>query len=466
MAYSVLLIALPLLLAFLSMFIKKGKENLLYLGMLINVMMLFVLDQGTYLIGGFAKPYGISLVVDQYSYVGVLLVNLLFFFSIISNYKQIGKHSTVLLTLLAGVNGMVMTGDLFNLFVFLEITTISAYILTTSTKNYLGTFNYIIVSAVGSSLYLLGVIMLYAAFGTLDFRAMTEAIAGSHMQVMLPMLLIFAGLSVEAKLLPFNGWVKGIFTKANGLVGSMMAAIIASASLFVMGRILNVLITDSLMMDIAMIVGVVTLILGELSAYNSKRIKDILLYSSIGQSGLVTILMISGLVFPALIVIINNGIAKLIMFTIGDEATRENEDHKGFFANHQLMGIAFTIASFSLIGLPLFMGFYAKINSLIGLFEMNLLLPAILMLVTIVEGAYLIRLNIQLWHPGDEGETTSVYEGRKQKPALSMVLATLVLAAALVAVGFMPEVLGDRLTDKSLLNEKHIEYMTDLKGGM
>ncbi|MBN2793805.1 MAG: NADH-ubiquinone oxidoreductase [Clostridia bacterium] len=466
MKYSVILIALPLLLAFLSMFIKKGKENLLYLGMLINVMLLFVLEQGTYLIGGFERPFGITLVIDQYSYIAVLLVNLLFFFSIISNYKQIGKHSTVLLTLLAGVNGLVMTGDLFNLFVFLEITTISAYILTTSNKNYVGTFNYIIVSAVGSSLYLLGVIMLYAGYGTLDFRTMTEAISESNMSVMLPMLFIFAGLSVEAKLLPFNGWVKGVFSKANGLVGTMLASIIATAMLFVMGRMLNVLITDSLIMDLALTIGIITLVLGELSAYNSKSIKDVLLYSSIGQSGLVTILMISGLIFPAIIVIINNGIAKLIMFTIADEATKEKDDFKGFFSNHQLMGIAFTVASFSLIGLPLFMGFYAKLNSLIGLFEMNLLLPALLLLVTIVEGAYLIRLNIKLWYLGEEGTATTEIEKASQKPSLSMIVATLVLAASLIAVGLMPEVLGDSITDKSLLNEKQIEYMTDLKGGM
>lgn len=462
MTYSILLIALPLLLAFLSMFIKKGKENLLYLGMLVNVMILFVLEKGTYLVGGFDKPYGITLVVDQYSYIGVLLVNLLFFFAIISNYKQIQKHSTVLLTLLAGVNGLVMTGDLFNLFVFLEITTISAYILTASNKNYVGTFNYIIISAVGSSLYLLGVIILYSNYGTLDFSLMTEMVSQSGDTLMLPLLLIFAGLSVEAKLLPFNGWVKGVLSKSNGLIASMIASVIATASLFVMGRFLNVLISDELIMNVTLIIGIVTLVLGELSAYHSKKIKDILLYSSIGQSGLVTILMISGLIFPAVLVVMNNGISKLIMFTISDASGEK----KGYFSNHPLMGIAFTIASFSLIGLPLFMGFYAKLNALVGLFEVNMLLPAVLLLVTIIEGAYLIRLNIQLWHPGEEGHVTTEIQVSDEKASISMIAATLVLAVSLIAVGLMPQALGDKITEKQLLNEKHIEYVTDLKGGM
>lgn len=471
MTYSVLLIVLPLLLAFLSMFVKKGKENVLYFGVLLNVLLLFVIEKEIYLIGGFDKSYGITLFLDQYSYIAVILVNVLFLFSIISNHKQIKSYSTVLLTLLAGVNGMLLTGDLFNLFVFLEITTISAYILTTSSKKYVSTFNYIIIGSIGSGIYLLGVIMLYAGFGTLNLEAIASQVASSEMNLMLPLLLIFVGLSVETKLLPFNGWVKGIYKNANGLVGSLMASIVASATLFVMGRVLNSLVIGTdVIANLVMIVAVVTLIAGELSAFKSKSIKEILLYSSIGQSGLITLLMISGLIFPAVLMIINNGISKLIMFSIGHTLSKDDQDYqdiKGVFAKNQLMGLAFTISSFSLIGLPLFLGFYAKINSLIGLFENDMLLAAVILLITIVEGAYLIRLNIALWHPGEEGELVTETElTTKTESSSQLVIATLILSAVIILVGFMPNLLGDKLLDDQLLNDTEIEYLTDLKGGM
>lgn len=469
MTYTVLLIVLPLLLAFLSMFVKKGKENLLYVGVLLNVMMLFMLEKDIYLIGGFEKPFGISLVLDHYSYLAVILVNVLFLTSVVANHQHIKKYSTVLLTLLAGVNGMILTGDLFNLFVFLEITTISAFILTTSSKKYLATFNYIIIGAVGSSIYLIGIIMLYANFGTLDLKTMSSMVSDSSLNLMLPLVLIFVGLSVETKLTPFNGWVKGVYKNANGLVGTMMASIVASASLFVMGRILNdLLIGQDTLFTLIMVIAVVTLIGGELSAFKSKSIKEILLYSSIGQAGLITILLASGLIFPAIIMIANNGVAKLILFSIGDELSHENVNYstlKGSFAHRKLLGITFTIASFSLIGLPLFLGFYAKINSLIGLFERSLLIAMMILLITIIEGAYLIKLNITLWHPGEEGELVTSVEVKKIKVNVALIATTIILSTFILLIGIFPSVLGDKIMEDDLINNDEVEYLIDLKGG-
>jgi len=390
--------------------------------------------------------------------------------SIFANYKKVMKYPTVILTLLAGVNGMILTGDLFNLFVFLEITTISIFILTTSSKKYLETFNYIIIGAVGSSIYLIGIILLYAKFGTLDLQAMSQMVSASSVNLILPLLLIFVGLSVEAKLIPFNGWVKGVYKEANGLVASLMASVVASASLFVMGRLINELLLGQETLSILMmVIAVMTLIGGELSAFKSQSIKEILLYSSIGQAGLITILMVSGLVFPAMIMIINNGVSKLIMFSIGDSISEDNSDInllKGAFNHHKLLGVSFTVASFSLIGLPLFLGFYAKINSLLGLFETNLFLPLLVLVITIVEGAYLMKLNITLWHPGDEGDLVTSVETKKKDLNLVLIATTLVLSVFILLIGMMPNLLGEKLMVDDLLNETHIDYLIDLKGGM
>jgi len=477
MEYTVLLIVLPLLLSFLSMIFKAQKKPLLYGGATLNVALLFIIQKGEYMIGGFDAPYGINLVLDQWSFIAVVLINTMFFLSLISNKKLIGEHSPILLTLLAGVNGMVLTGDLFNLFVFIEITTISAYIMTIQSKKYIHTFNYLIVGSVGSGLYLLGVILLYAAFGSLNIAHIAGQINNPGTQLLLPFLLIFVALSVETKLFPFNGWVKGVYKNANGLVGSLMVSIVASAGLFVMGRIFGtLLLTSQFLMNTILVVAVITLISGEFSAFKGQSIKEILLYSSIGQSGLVTILLASGLAFPAVLVLINNAISKLVMFSIADElnAKSSNSDLpedapyatlKGHFLQHKILGLGFTIASFSLIGLPLFLGFYAKLNSLIGLFNVHMLLPAVILLVTIVEGAYLIKLNISLWHPGQEGE--SVYEMApvQTENNTGMILTVVILSAVIVISGLKPDLLGQQILGGYSDNSPETVYLIDLKGG-
>jgi len=466
MKYTVLLIVLPLLFAFVSILFKKGKENFLYLGILGNLALLFVIGHGEYAIGGFLKPYGITLVLDQYSQIGVVLINILFFLSIFTHMDKIKGFSTVLLTLLAGLNGLLLTGDLFNLFVFLEITSISAYILTTQSKKYYDTFHYLIVGSVGSGLYLLGTIMLYATYGSLNLSVIGSEIT-SGAAVILPLLLIFVGLSVETKLFPVNGWVKNIYKNANGLVATIMASIVASTSLFVIGRILNELFVGSFFNTIIIIIAVITMVSGELAAFNGKSIKEILLFSSIGQGGLITLLMITGFIFPAVIIIINNALSKMIMFSIGDFLSPKDSDYsslKGSFHEHKLLGLAFTTASFSLIGLPLFLGFYAKVNTLIGLFNISMLLPIVVLLITIVEGAYLIRLNISLWHPAEEGHADLPYKN-KNKYDYKIAVTVCLLAAILIIGGLYPEKYGETLTDKPLLNDQY-DYLLDMKGGM
>jgi multicomponent Na+:H+ antiporter subunit D len=451
----VLLIVIPLLLAFISVLLKQFKNQILYLALLTNVALLFMLERGTVLIGSFNIPYGITLVLDQYSLIGVSLVNMFFLLAVIMNYKKIDKHAIVLQVLLAGLNGMILTGDLFNLFVFIEVTTISLFILTTLDKKYVATLNYIIAGAIGSGIYLVGVMLLYTMNGSLNFSEISQGTV-----TFLPVLLIFIGLSVELKLAPLNGWVKGVLKDANGLVGTMILSVVSTAALLVLGRLASGLFGLETIKTVVISISVLTLVVGEFSAYRSDSIKSILLYSSIGQAGLIVVLLVNGLVFPAIILMINNGIAKLVMFTIADELP---SDYRGMFSGRKVLGLTFTISSLSLIGLPLFLGFYGKLNALIGLFEISVFLPLVVLLVTIIEGAYLLRLNITLWHPGEEGQvmTTSL---PKEKPSISLAFVSLVLSVVILLVGIVPNLLGDKLIDQPLLDDR-VDYMIDMKGG-
>ncbi len=408
---AVLLIAIPILAAFISIIVKKWSPYMLLFVSFGLVILLGYLPFEIITIGGFSAPYGISLVVDNYSYTALYVVNVLFFLVAIINVCNYKKLGTILLVSLAGLNGLMLTGDLFNLFVFLEISGISAYIITTTNKKPLATFNYLVAGTVGSILYLLGLIILYNMFGTLNMQDMAVRIAASgatDIEVALPFLLMFIGIGVEAKLLPFNSWVKGILGHSNKLTGPMIAGVYAAASLFVFGRLLTevFVISDTFMLIISVILAF-SILAGEAMAYSSTKVREILLFSSIAQAGIAVLIFVSGFTGYAVLFISLNGFSKVVLFLIINHATEvvgsdEVIDLKGLFVNNKLVGASFTATVLSLLGLPLFAGFFVKMGILSQLFSSgDYVFPAIILLSSVVEGVYFVKLLTKLWYKED-----------------------------------------------------------------
>ncbi len=473
----VLLIVIPLLLAFLSVIIKKAGKWLLLVGLLFNTALAFFITTGETIIGGFAPPYGINLVVDQFTLVGVILINTLMLITIVVSFDLVGKYSIVLLTALAGINGMLLTGDLFNLFVFMEITVIAAYILSAQAKKYHHTITYLVIGSVGSVLYLLGIILLYNLTGSLNMADVAAKLPLlTTKELLVPVLLIFIGIGVEVKLMPVSGWVKGVYSNANRLIAPLFASVIAGTALFVFGKLfVSVLPVSDTLTLLMLIMSVMTFVFGEFAAFNQKRVKNILLYSSIGQAGLVTALFISGLVYAAVILLISNVISKLIMFTIAGAFTEkyETDDYEslnGVFVHNKFTGIAFTIAALSMAGIPLLIGFYAKLNILIGFFQaQNYVLPAIILLMAIVEGAYIIKLLLALWAPGKEGQVSEKSFAVEKKQLLSVknTIICLIVALVIIAGGVLIDITEKVVTDgQPLLGDQSPSFtISQSKGG-
>jgi len=432
-----LLVAVPLGLAFASILHKKLAPVLLLIGSLFVLVGLSFTEYGETVIGGFDAPYGIHLLLDHYRLIGLYIVNILFFVVIIMNIKTYQKMATVLLVSLAGLNGLMMTGDLFNLFVFLEITGISAYIITSTNKHPLASFQYLVAGTLGSSLYLFGLILLYAMFGSLNLADLASQITllEDKTLVLLPFLLMFLGFGVEVKLLPLNSWVKGILSSANTLSGPMIASVYAAAMSLVFGRILHDLfIFEGRFQILVSVILLVSILAGEAMAYQTRKVKEILLYSSIAQAGLVVLLFVSGLATWALFLVMANAISKMILFMVIAEATKNQDDEldslRGLFAKNKVIGLGFTIASLSVIGLPAFMGFVVKMHALEFLFAEQLYLSILaILLASVVEGIYFVRMLLELWAPSEYRFTFPV----------KMQYILLVLALILVFFGLTIE---------------------------
>ncbi len=433
---AVLLIVIPLLMAFLSILSKKLAPYLLLLTSFAAFALLIVdvLPLETITIGGFTAPYGIELVFDKYSLFSLQIVDGLFLLVVLTVWSTHKKMASILLVALAGLNGLLLTGDLFNLFVFLEITAISAYLISTTNKQPIHTFNYVVAGTVGSSLYLLGLILLYNMTGTLNMLDMAIKLVGvNQMAVALPFLLMFIGLGVEAKLMPFASWVKGILGHSDSFSGPMIAGVYAAASLFVFGRLFDTVfvISDSLNLIILLSLSL-SILAGEAMAYSSTKVREILLFSSVAQAGIAILAFMQGYTEYAMLFVALNAASKVVLFMIfGSVAKQIGSDNvsdmSGLFVNHKWTGFGVTVIILSLLGLPLFIGFTVKLGLLLSLFnDQNILFIVIILISSVVEGVYFIKLLVELWI----SEKTP-----KVKISCQAALIAVLVALVLVALG-------------------------------
>jgi multicomponent Na+:H+ antiporter subunit D len=404
---AVLLIAIPLLAAFISILLKKYSVYLLFLVTIFNIVAVLLATEGIVIIGGFNPPLGISLLLDTYSKMALLLVNALVLIIAALNLKAYPKYGTILLLAVAGLNGLLLTNDLFNFFVFLEISGIAAYLITASNKKLVSTFRYLVLGAIGSSLFLLGLIILYSMFGTLNMVDMIQKIAlnNNYQELILPFTLMFIGLGVEAKLLPFNSWVKGVLGESNTFSGPLIASVYAGAFGFALGRfITNLFNFEGMLLTLVLVILVAGIVLSDIMAFSSKKAREILLFSSIAQASMIALLFVNGIVIWAVYLIIANALSKTVMFMIINKAKEEvkSDDVKalrGLFANNLVIGIVFTIATLSVMGLPLFVGFSIKLSFLTELaISGQIWQIALILIASVIEGIYFVKLLLKLWY--------------------------------------------------------------------
>ena len=413
---SVLLIVIPLLAAFIGLVAKKTSPYLLLAVGIFNVTLLFFLEPGFTFIGGFdqvlsADLLGIALYVDTYAKIALWLINGLIVVIALLNFKEYKHYGSILLLSMAGLNGVLLTSDLFNFFVFLEVAGIAAYLITVSNKKFVDTFNYIVLGILGGSLFLFGVAILYAMTGSLNMIVVANALeeSGQYKDVVLPFILIFAGLGVEVKLLPFNAWVKGVLSSSNTFSGPMIASVYAAAMSFAMGRLLtNFLVFEGTLLSIVMLLLILGVLAGDLMAFSTSKTREILMFSSVAQASVIALLFVQGIVIWAVYLIIANALGKLVMFIVVNHATKvvgsdSTDALRGLFTENRFVGLMFTMVTLSIMGLPLFAGFVIKLNFLTSLASIGETMVFIVILVaSVVEGIYFAKMLVRLWYPGEK----------------------------------------------------------------
>lgn len=471
---AALLIGVPLLFAFaIPLFGFVSKELTKWVTLFVigfeAIYALYILlghkFPAVVVLGNWVPPFGENLYVGPVSAFLVAAIALVGLMIAVYNLWSVKRgdvvHFSILFLLfVTGAMGMVLTGDIFNLFIFMEITGISSYALVAygpERRALGGAFKYLVVSSIGSTLYLLGVILIYTQLGTLNIAEIAARISQVSPNLLtFAGILIVAGLAVEAELFPFNGWVPDAYTGAVNGVSATLSGIGSVAGVYALFRILMTVfgkdgtyVTTYGKLDLMAVVAVfatATVIIGELSAMNQKNVKKMLAYSSMAQMGLVAIGFAIGSqlgVYGGIFQLINHSIAKALLFlvlgvVVAAGVGEKLENFRGLWKRSPFLSIAFTVGAFSMLGFPLFGGFWSKF-AIVGASVQRGgwydFIIALVLFASVAEAFYYLRLVSYIFSSAEEKPS-------KIKVGLSPAIPIFVLTVSVVAIGVYPHLVS------------------------
>ncbi|MBX0302838.1 monovalent cation/H+ antiporter subunit D family protein [Haloarcula salinisoli] len=375
----------------------------------------------SYAVGGFALPYGIELVVDGLSLAVVLLISAISL-GVLAYARHAGPHENTfysqLLLLVTGLTGMTVTGDVFNLYVFLEITGLAAYGLVASGREAsaaVAALKYLIVGTVGASLYLLGVGYALAATGTLNMADMSGKLAAvgyDSTLVLTAFGLMVGGLSVKVALFPLHTWQPDAYANSPDSVSAFISALVSTVSAYALARLLFSVFTVDFLTAVPaarwalIVVASVSIVAGSALAVSQASVQRMLAYSSVSQFGLV----IAGFavatpiaVVGATVHLVGHAVMKGGLFAATGIIERETGattigGYAGMGGRTPLAASAFTVLALGMVGVPPAIGFVGKWYILVGAVEAELWpVVAVLLASTLLTLAYFARLGERLY---------------------------------------------------------------------
>jgi len=485
----VVLIAVPLALAFLvpllELVSKKIVKWIPVIGFLFNSVIALsllpkVLKETIIVkIGGFSPPFCINLVVGPVGILLSVLISVTGFLVAIYALKYIKegaqqKYHILYMLLLTGATGVVLTGDIFNLFVFFEILCISSYALVAYLGNKAGiesSVKYLIQGSIGSSFLLIGIGLLYGQFGTLNMADIANQIETvSSISLYVPMIFMITGLGIEAAIFPLNAWLPDAHSSAPSSISAVLSGIAIEVGLYAVIRVLFTIFGVSDFLMFFLFLGVLTLLIGEMCAFSQENIKRMLAYSSIGQIGLIVFafsLASSHGVSGGLFQMINHTLSKALLFLasgfmIYKTGSMKISSFEGIGRKMPLTCLLFTIGTFSLVGLPPFVGFASKFMIIRAALAQGQTLYTILiglvLLGTVIEGAYFFRIIQRMYFKNN----SEVHQ--KEESPVAGLIPMIIFASLIIFIGLYPEFVTKILDPAASELINKIDYIRSVLG--
>ena len=417
-----------------------------------------------YSFGNWEAPYGIEYRIDALSIPFLLLVGVMTVAALlhardsVSNDRKHLLHLSVLLHL-SGLAGVISTADIFNMFVFIEITSLSAYTLLAMGRQrdaLLAAFRYLIQGSIGATFILIGTGYLYAMTGTLNMPDMAERLAQMETGNTVTMAYIFLslGFAIKFALFPLHGWLVGAYRHAPAAVAALFAATGTKIYLAAWLRVSFTLFDhgqDGYLLGLAPILATaagLAVIAGTVGALRHQRLRGVLANSTIAHVGYMMLGIATGSqagLAAALVSMYAHGLMKGVMFlaagrleqAAGSDSLRALQ---GVGRNMPWTMVAVIVAGLGLVGAPLTVGFIGKWQ-LGNAFVANSDWLALLLLVAGSLGAagYVYRIVATLLEKPDTPDNGGAPAGASPNPALAarrdwLELPVLLALAAAVAL--------------------------------
>ncbi|NQE05405.1 F(420)H(2) dehydrogenase subunit N [ANME-1 cluster archaeon GoMg1] len=418
-----------------------------------------------YWLGGWAPPWGIEYVVDAFNAYVLVIVLFICLLTVIYAKRSIEKELprkivsfyVVFQLLVTGLCGITVTGDVFNLYVFLEIASLAAYALIAAAggRSLKASYNYVIMGSIGACFYLLGAGFLYSVTGSLNMADLSYLLPPLYENKVVQAAFVFfvVGISIKMALFPLHVWQPDAYTYAPSAVSVIIAAAMSKVSIYAFIRIFfSVFTTDFIHIYVPITtvlswIAAIAIILGSVIAIMQTNLKRMLAYSSVSQIGYIVlgVALFSthwGL-YGALIHILNHAIAKGCLFMVAGAiiyrtGLRSIKDFEGLGQKMPYTCAAFTLAALSMIGVPPTVGFITKLCLLLASIEaVEYVYVAVILASTLLNLVYFWRVVDRMYFVRKEGEGENEHEIKKEEAPGSMVIPALILGSLCVIVGLL-----------------------------
>ncbi|MDP3488291.1 MAG: proton-conducting transporter membrane subunit [Bacillota bacterium] len=352
----------------------------------------FLITTGTgevirYAVGGWNAPYGIEIMVTPLTAVVMLIVStvtaLVYLYRIFDTSAPQGQaaswYDAVILLLVAGIFGIAQASDLFNLFVFIEICSLSACALVAASKEAKAAeaaFKYLMLCTIGSGFVLFAIGLLYIITGYLSFSYVHDSLQTVWMvyphAVYLSASFFIVGLGIKAALFPLHVWLPDAHSAAPTTSSALLSAIAVKAYILALFKLFYLVFGQDLIQKLAvdkvlLFLGVAGVLGGSLFALVQSDMKRMLAYSTVAQLGYIFIGIglgnVAGLT-AAIFQFASHATMKATLFLVAgyfaSQGKKKLVDYAGLGKTEPVMFGAFTVAALSMIGFPLLSGFITK----------------------------------------------------------------------------------------------------------
>jgi len=405
-----------------------------------------VLTQGTihYYLGGWLPPWGIEYVIDPLNGFMNVVVCIIGLLVTLSSRESVDKELpdkkvrfyTIYLLLFTGLMGILVTGDVFNLYVFLEIASLTAYALIAIGEDGapLASFNYIIMGTIGACFYLLGVGYLYIITGSLNIADLAKLLPPLYQSrvVLAAMAFFVIGLSIKMGLFPLHVWLPDAYTYAPSAVSAFIAPLMTKVGCYVIIRIMFTVFKPYFSIDLIPVatmlswVAAAAAIVGSIFAIAQSDLKRMLSFSIVAQTGYIVLgvgLANRTSLTGSLLHILNEAFTIGCLFSVTAAivhklGTSNIYQFGNLYKKMPFTMAAFLMGAFSMVGIPPTCGFFSKLYLILGSIEAKQwVFVAVLLMSTLLNVIYFFKvLEIAYFKPRELAT-------QKEKEVLKVVYA-------------------------------------------